>query len=602
MLGFGTLLSRAFYLQLFHHEKLEKLKKRQFETFLRVNSQRGSIWDYKGKELAVTFTSYSLYANPQHIQDPYGTAKKLSPILKMSFRKIYRKFSRSKKSFVWLKRSLSKLTKKKIQKLKIKGLNFVEEPKRFYPSERLLSQVIGFVGQDSRGLEGLEFKYNKHLEGPKRKIHHLRDAKGRPLLLKGYFLTKDRRGSSLHLTIDSELQFVLEQELEKTVLQYQAKSAMGVILNAQNSEVLAMANIPSYDLNNPFVVSPFVRRNRVITDSFEPGSTVKTFIVASGLEEGLIKPSTLIDCENGQLQIGKHTIHEAAQKRYKFLNVSDILRFSSNIGAAKIAFRLGDKKVRETFENFGFSQLTGLRFTGETRGVLQRLPWSRHLLSNVSFGQGMSATALQVANAYAVIANGGLLKTPKIVKYIETDKKKKVDFKTLQRRVISSETAGTLRLMLTESAPLVAYVKGFPVAGKTGTSQKVDFKKGGYKKAAYISSFAGFIPAYKPKFVIYIVIDEPQKSYYGSLVAAPVFARVATHAVQKAGLTPILIGEENIVKSKKTNWNKGLQKRALNKLLKKALEEKEKKHSLSYWFEFKRSLSKVKGDRYSSCS
>ena len=565
-----TFILRAAYLQFGNDHRIERLKKRQFETQITIRSQRGSIKDRNGHDLAVSVSAYSLYATPSQVKNKGSTAKKLSKILKIKASQINKKLSSPKRNFVWIKRQLSKKTKNKIEALKVQGLDFIEESKRIYPRERLLSQTLGFVGRDNQGLEGLEFKYEKELaSATETKINFLRDAKGRPLVSEGFFLTKKKKGNSLKLTIDKEFQFFLEQELSASVLENDANSALGIILDAQTSEILAFANVPSYDLNNPLKISPIKRKNHLINSSFELGSTIKTFIVAEALERDLVRPNTKIFCENGELQVDDRIVKEAGVHKYGDLTVSDILKFSSNIGISKIAFQLGDQVVYEAFQKFGFGQKTQVDLPGEQSGIFKKPPWRLHHLSNISFGQGISATALQMANAYAAIANGGVLRRPRIVKAIIDGENGTIrslrDTTKKPKRVLSKDVADIMRLMLNYAAPSAAQINGFPVSGKTGTAQKVDLVKGGYKKDAFLSSFAGFLPANDPRFVVYIMIDEPRKHHYGSQVAAPVFAKLASYIARKAQLPPTLIGSPHLLNTAELSLVEK-QKEALKRL------------------------------------
>jgi len=317
-----------------------------------------------------------------------------------------------------------------------------------------------------------------------------------------------------------------------TVNRFQADSAVGVVMDVETSEVLSIANVPTFDLNSPFSSKAIYRKNKSITDAFEPGSTMKPFVIAGAIASGKFKPSSKVNCENGKFKVGKHYIRESdASHSFGSITLSEVLAYSSNVGTAKVA----------------------------------------HLLSNVSFGHGMTATPLQITAAYTSIANGGLLKTPVLVKssYNHSTGEKKEFESELVRRVLTKEDAATMRLMLMGTTTkngtgFNARIHGFPVAGKTGTAQKVS-SKGGYEKGAYVASFAGFVPANNPKYVIYIAVDNPRLKYYGSQVAAPVFAKVASYAVLKEGLPPVLLSEEDIIDRKQNNLMEK-QKLALQKV------------------------------------
>ena len=442
-----------------------------------------------------------------------------------------------------------------IKSWKLEGLHFIKESKRFYTNENSLSQVLGFTGIDGQGLEGIEKQYDEILKGESQKILIQRDAKGRPLFMNFSPVISKVSGFDVYLTIDSDLQFYLEKGLEQAITKSQAESAVAVILSAKDSEVLAMANIPNYNSNIPNKEQPSYRRNRAVTDIFEPGSTLKTFTLISALKKG-ISLTHLYPSHGGHLKIGQSVIKEAdPKKKFKaFLNMSEILALSSNVGAASIALDVGPENLRKTLLNFGFGKKTGIDFPGETHGLLRPLPWRPVETATISFGHGIASTALQVVNAYASIANGGLLKKPLLVKQIRnpyTGEEKYFHSQTL-RRNLTTEEARTLSLILISTTEelgtgVKAAVPGYFVAGKTGTAQKVDLEKKGYKKGEYISSFAGFIPAHNPEFVIYLAIDGAKDNFYASSLVAPLFAQVASYSVRSMGLSPTLLAKDSMI-------------------------------------------------------
>ena len=546
-------------LQLFPSGKIIQTKKNLFEKVVTIKPRRGVIYDRYGRELALSVSSHSLFADPSLIKDAFKTSDRLSRLIKIPRGKILKKIRNKKKRFVWIKRHVLDKEREKILSWNMQGLGFIEEPKRVYPNEALMSQVLGFTGSDGRGLEGLELVYDDLLSGTEQKIVTPKDARGRPLFIDGGVFINKTRGSDIYLTIDSDLQFVLERELKRAVQSFKAQSAMGLILNAKTSEVLALAHSPNFNPNRPFRSSPDLYRNRISADSFEPGSTFKTFIAAAALKEN-IPPHTLIDGGGGSLKIGKHTIREAeADHTYKSISISKMLAVSSNVGAAVLALRLTDQVLRPSLKEMGFGEKMGAAFPLEGRGALQALPWRDILTANVGFGQGVSATPLQMTAVYTAIANGGVLKKPYILHstiHLGGQKKKAKDSAVI-RRIFTKEQSEVLTFMLTqavsqEGTGFRAGIKGFLTAGKTGTAQKTDPQKRGYAKGKYISSFIGFVPADHPRFVIYIAVDEPKTKFYGSTVAAPVFSTVGSYAVRRAGLRPSLVEEPNILTSAET--------------------------------------------------
>ena len=563
LLVWGGLLFRAATLQIFPDHRLEQMKRRQFETSLEIRTRRGAILDRNGKELAASVPAFSLFADPKVIENAGAVAQRLSRYLGLSAATLKKTFAHRNRRFVWIKRQLNEKQRDEIKSWNTSGLGFIEEPKRIYPNGSLLSQVLGFVGSDGKGLDGLELQFNKQLEGKLKQIILPRDARGRPLLADGRSLTEVPDGADLELTIDHEIQFMLERELAAAVEKFGAVSANGVIVDSQTSEILAIANLPTVDLNEGTRVPEERRRNHVVTDSFEPGSTMKTLVITGALRDQLLKPSSLYNCEGGHFKVGDKWISEAdTNHKFNWLNVSEILAYSSNIGATKIAFQLGDQEVRRTLLDFGISEKTGISLPGEARGILNPLPWRPHLLSNISFGHGVAVTPLQMAVAYTAIANGGMLKKPLLVRAIrDHDQKELTEFHAEDvRRVLSPVDAATVRLMLTaatgeHATGANARIAGYPVAGKTGTAQKVDLKNGGYFKKAYISSFAGFVPASSPHYVIYVSLDDPKKAYYGSQVAAPVFVGDHNDLMAAAGVSPSDFGYVDYIISHESSWD-----------------------------------------------
>jgi cell division protein FtsI (penicillin-binding protein 3) len=552
---FSILGFRAFYIQIIPNDRLKTFQERQFKRVVTLQPTRGIILDRNKKELASSITAYSLFADPSIIERPKNTAIKLGSLLGKSANTIYKQISDENKRFVWLGRQMPKEIKDKITKLDIKGLGFVEESKRIYPNHNLLSQTLGFVGQEGQGLGGLEIKFNEELSGSQKKMLIQRDARGRPLLANGKLFNEQPDGSTLELTIDSELQYMLEQELKKSVQENEADSSVGVVMDARTNEVVAISSFPDFNPNEALDANPNARKNRAVSDPFEPGSTLKTFVVAGALRAGLLEPNTKFYCEKGSMKVADRIIKESSRDhKFEWLTVSEILAKSSNIGMVKIGFQLGAEKTKQALEDFGFGQKTGITLGGDSKGIVPPGPWREVSLANISFGQGIATSAMQIANAYTAIANGGTLREPLLVKSIidpVTGDKEEFEAKKV-RQVLTEEQAKTMLLMLMgvtedEGTAKNARVSGFPVAGKTGTAQKIDPIKGGYMKGAYVSSFAGIIPAHNPRYVIYVAVDNPKKKYYGSEVAAPVFSKVAGYAVRRAGMSPILLTEENVI-------------------------------------------------------
>lgn len=554
----GLILVRSAYLQFLPHEKLNALQAKQFETVVTLPARRGSIYDRNGKELAMSSPAYSLYADPKMIEDKKNVAKKLAQITGINAKEIYQKIKDKSKRFVWIDRLVSASSAEEVRELKTKGLGLVEDWKRVYPNDQLLGTTLGFVGKEGQALEGVELHYDRILRGEKKKVSMRRDARGRPLIQDGLLFTETPQGKEMKLTIDADLQYFVETELSSAIHNFEADGGWVVVLDAKTSAIRALASSPNFDPNKPQNSNSQDRRNRSVTDTFEPGSTLKTFVIAQAIENKLVKPNTKIFCENGAFRIGKRVIHEAEKDHAQgTISVTDVLAYSSNIGTSKIALMMGDQKLKDAYNSFGFGQKNGVDLPGEAKGIMVPLPWRDHLLANISFGQGITASPLQIANAYAAIANGGMLNQPHIVESItdvESNETTTTEVKAI-RRAISAETAAQMRLMLANATSEygtggAARVPGYFVGGKTGTAQKIKTNGRGYMQGGYIGSFAGFIPANEPQLVIYVGIDRPRKGYYGAQVAAPVFSRIASYAVRRDGVTPELLTENTISKVK----------------------------------------------------
>jgi cell division protein FtsI (penicillin-binding protein 3) len=548
---------RGGYLQFNKNLPIAEIKQKQFNRMIRLAPRRGDILDREGKELAVSVTAYSLFADPAIIENPSEVAKKIASHFKVSYRPIFMKISKKSRRFVWIRRRLDRKDYETIKSWGIRGLAFKEEFKRVYPGESLAAPVLGFVGREQQGLSGLELQYENLLSGAGRQVRVQRDARGRVLVKDGHLFASSPGGADLILTLDKDLQFWVESQLQNAVKEHRAEAAWAVVLNPTNSEILAMANYPGFDANAATKFSGQRRRNKSVHDMFESGSVMKAVTVGGALGANIVEPNTKINTENGHFKIGKRVIREADKKHsFKELSVTDILAHSSNVGTSKIALMMKDQGLFRTLKDFGFGEKTGVDLPGEAKGLLSSPPWRDHLTANISFGHGVAVTALQVANAYAAIANGGTLNRPHLVKEVRDleSEQDKVLPQSPGRRVLSAKDAHMLKMMLSSvvhegRSGYLARVDGFPVAGKTGTAQKVDPNGRGYLKGHYISSFAGFVPANDPKYVIYVVVDSPQKKdYYASTVAAPIFRNIAQYALRKDRQVPVYIAEADLIR------------------------------------------------------
>ncbi|MCB9072899.1 MAG: PASTA domain-containing protein [Bdellovibrionaceae bacterium] len=543
-----VLVLRGLQIQVLPHHLLSSAKDRQYQRIVKLQAKRGDIFDRNGVELAISVPAYSLFADPSLVAKPRALALKLAKTLKMPYRDLYKKLHRKNSRFVWIERLLDESTKNKIISWKEKGLGFQEEYKRLYPNKNVLSQTLGFVNRDGQGLEGLEVRYNELLSTDSEVYNLPKDGRRRFLVEDGWLFMSKRDGEDLFLTVDLDLQFQVEQELRRAMEHHEADAAWAVVMEPHTSEILAMASCPDYDVNKAFYTPSSRRRNHVIADVYEPGSTLKTIFMASALENHVIEPNSVFDTSEGKIEIDGRVIHESDDDhKHAQLTAAEILAYSSNVGVSKIALKMKDTQIYETMQKFGFTDRVGVDLPGEARGMLSSPPWHDHLKANVSFGHGVALSALHVANAYAAIANGGILHKPYIVKREDN----------IGERIISRKTAEKLKMMLVSATSdkgtgKRARVKGFPVAGKTGTAQKLDSDGRGYLHGQYVSSFVGFIPANDPEYLIYVVIDNPKKNgTYASDTAAPVFSRIAEYAINKKGIAPVFISESDLVRIEK---------------------------------------------------
>lgn len=540
---FMAVTAKAFKLQILQHEEMSRRAERQHQRAVQLTPGRGAIMDCNGNNLAVSVEMYSCYGEARHIQDVEGTAAALAPFLEVPRQEIVRKI-RASKNFVWLERRIPPERATRIRNLKLRGIGFAPETKRFYPNSELAAHVIGFTGVDPSGLDGVELRYDSLILGNTGFLVTERDALGRDIAPKTALVKSSSPGKNVVLTLDKNIQYIAERELSRAVIASGARNGMALVLEPDTGRVLAMANYPTFNPNAYFRYSQTELRNRVVADSFEPGSTFKVFLVAAALEERLVGPADAFNCENGSYTIATHTVHDTHS--YGRLSVSDILKYSSNIGAAKIGFKLGSERLARYLRNFGFGERSGIDLPGESPGNMRsKQRWYGIDLATISFGQGISASALQLTTAVSAVANGGNLMRPYVVERILDDSGNELQRFAPQvvRRVISADTASKVtRMMETVTAEggtgTNAAVEGFRVAGKTGTAQKADPVTHRYSASKRTASFIGFIPADRPRLTILVVIDEPKTSPYGGVVAAPAFHGIALNTLAYLKVVP----------------------------------------------------------------
>jgi cell division protein FtsI (penicillin-binding protein 3) len=535
------LLVRLFDLQIRQHKLLSAGAVRQQQRQIVLSPRRGNICDRNGRELAISLRSYSFFTHPSFVQDVARTSARLSAALDLPYGTVCKKL-RSPKSFVWIKRKVDPERAETFLDSQLPGVFFVEENKRYYPKQELASHVLGFVGLDDKGLEGLELSYDSYLGGSPEPPLGYCDALGR-VAFREAEADMSFENCDLMLTIDEVIQYFAERALEGAVARSKAKAGTIIVVNPQTGEILAMADRPTFNPNRYQIHPAAFRRNRAITDIYEPGSTFKVIMAAGALEEGLVRPEDRIYCEMGGISVNGFFIRD--YKKYGSLTFSQVLENSSNVGAIKAGTRLGKDRYYNYIRNFGFGTKTGIELPGEAQGILREPKnWSSISLAAISMGQEVSVTPLQLLMAFGAVANEGNLMRPYLIKSLrgpygeilrETSPR-------IIRRVVSPATASMLTDILVkvvkDGTGKNAGVPGYEVAGKTGTAQKLERSTGLYSHHKVVASFAGFVPAHSPKLAILVVIDEPKVGSWGGTLAAPVFAEVAEESLHYLEMRP----------------------------------------------------------------
>lgn len=537
--GLMLVLLRIVQLTVIQGDELSRQAAMQHQRRLVLAPRRGEIVDRNGELLALSFPSESLFVRTKEVSP---TAMKKTLALASTLRlppQEVQKALHSSARFVWLKRQASPEEAARVRAFGLTGIDSVEEDRRFYPQGMLAAPVLGFTDIDAKGLEGIEREYDRYLRGEPREILEERDAAGQTFVVQDGISSPE--ALNVRLTIDAGLQYIAEQELLRSVNNTRAAGGTVVVLDPETFEVLVLAYVPTFDPNDPGKTRAEDRRNPVISNCYEPGSTLKTLLAAAALDSDRMGPEEPIFCEHGHYRVGRYTIHD--HHPYGTLTFAEVLQHSSNIGAAKIGERLGKAVYHRYLRAFGLGQRTGIDLPMESPGILASADdWARINLVTASFGQGVATTPLQLASAYAALANGGKLMKPYIVRaiYDADGKAVKTNNPTYVRQVVRPETARLLLQLLEkvvnkEGTGWRAHIEGVRVAGKTGTSQKIN-GSGGYSAHGRIASFVGIVPADQPRFVILVAIDEPKTAVYGGEVAAPVFQAIARQALLRAGI------------------------------------------------------------------
>ena len=529
-----AICARLLYLQVFCYGNFQQRAQRQQQRIEEVSPRRGIIYDRQGRELAMSINVDSVFAVPSEMPSAAATIALIARITKQDPHELVARCEAAK-TFCWLARKADPEVSSRIRSLNLRGVYFQKESKRYYPKNELAAQVLGYVGMDDVGLSGIERQYEDQLHGRPGKMVISVDAR------KKWFSSVEKQpepGENVVLTLDEKIQYIAERELETAIEQTRAESGTVIVENPRTGEILALANRPTFNPNLEREITPAKLKNHAVSDVYEPGSTFKLVTIAAALNENLTNPNERFDCQMGSIVVFGRRIHD--WHPFGVMPVSDILAHSSDVGAIKIALRLGDERMYKYIRAFGFGQTTGLELPGETRGLAKPLArWSKISIGAIAMGQEIGISPLQLAAMVSSMANDGVLVAPRIVA-AETQPEslpQTIAFHPVnQRRAISTVTAGLMRQMMQgvvlRGTGKKALLEGYSSAGKTGTAQKVDPATHTYSRTKYIASFAGFAPVNNPAIVCVVILDSPVGGHHGGEVAAPVFHRIAQQVLE----------------------------------------------------------------------
>ncbi len=546
LLGFVLIVGRLFWLQIVQGNELSNKLSGQVSTMRTLSSPRGSILDRNGKELAVSLLNKSLYVNPHDMarineKKVEGTdhqrlaAELLAPLLKTTVNDLYQTFT-TDRYFVWLARTIEpqeyEVIKKAIKDNKLRGLYFLDESKRYYPHGSLAAHILGFVGTEDQGLEGLELTYDALLSGAREHLDIQVDGLGRPIADSVFEKFNPARLHRLYLTIDHNLQYVVERALDTALSKTHVQGASVIVMDPQTGEILAMSNRPTFDPNVYWKYKAEAFNDRAVSYIYEPGSTFKPIVMSAALENKIITPQSTYN-DVGSITVSDRSIRNWDGAGNGLVTFEYVLANSLNTGMVHIGMQIGGERMNNHIQKMGFGKLTGVELPGEASGILfdtqEMLPIN---LATMSIGQGLAVTPMQLIRAIAAIANDGIMVVPHIIKKIERSDASVLQGETSAQpqRVLSSEVANEIKrimkLVIEEGGGKTAKIQGYSIAGKTGTAQKLNSAGTGYEASSYIASFVGFAPAEQPKYVVLVMLDNPQGAFYGSQVAAPVFKEI----------------------------------------------------------------------------
>jgi cell division protein FtsI (penicillin-binding protein 3) len=529
VLAFGLTFLRAAWLQGVRAASFGRLASSQHSEDVVIPAARGTIYDRTGLQLAIGEQAQTVYADPRQVTDPKSESAAVAQTLKLDPNQVYQELTDRTHGFVYVKRKADPAQAAKLEKRGLPGLGFYGEERRFYPQFSLASQVIGYAGVDNHGLAGLELSLDKQLAGRPGRERIVKDAAGQAI--DTVVSQPERDGQDVYLTLDHTIQANAQAVLRDTVAKWHAKSATAIVLDPATGAVRAMATAPGFDANTYPQVWRVLQRNRAVTDTYEPGSTFKLVTVAGALSERLVSPSSRFTLPY-EIHVADRTIHDAEPRGTETMSVSQILSRSSNVGAITLAEKLSQHRLVQWISRFGFGHLTGIDFPGESPGiVLPEDKWSGSSIGNIPIGQGIAVTPIQMASAYASIANRGVWVRPHLVDRIGGTARTRPTRRRIVSPWVASELMAMLKNVVAEGTGTLAAVPGYQVAGKTGTAAKPD-AQGGYSDTRYVASFVGVVPASRPRLVILVSVDEPRGAIWGGVVAAPAFAEIAKFDLQ----------------------------------------------------------------------
>jgi cell division protein FtsI (penicillin-binding protein 3) len=529
VLAFGIAFVRAAWLQGVRAASFGRLASSQHSDDVVIPAARGTIYDRGGVQLAIGVEGQTVYADPRRVTDPKGEAETVARILRLDPDQVYRKLTDRTHGFVYVARKADPALAAKLARKGLPGIGFYPEERRFYPQFNLASQVLGYAGVDNHGLAGLELSLDRKVAGQPGRERIVKDASGQAI--DTVVSRVERDGEDVYLTLDHTIQANAQAVLRDTVSRWHAKSATAIVLDPATGAVRAMAVAPGFDANRYPEIWRALQRNRAVTDTYEPGSTFKLVTVAGALSDRLVSPSTRFTLPY-EIQVADRRIHDAEPRGTETMTVAQILSQSSNVGAITLAEKLTRHRLVQWISRFGFGRKTGIDFPGESAGiVLPEERWSGSSIGNIPIGQGIAVTPIQMASAYAAIANRGVWVRPHLVDHVGDGNAMRPARQRIVSRWVASQLMAMLKNVVAEGTGALAVVPGYQVAGKTGTAAKPD-SRGGYSDSRYVASFVGVVPASRPRLVILVSVDEPRGAIWGGVVAAPAFAQIAKFDLQ----------------------------------------------------------------------